>query len=193
MFDFPQRSAPDIGAPPVAAAKSGPTSAELSTDGTRAEAPRTDLPWIEEALRLYQEDGEPGVLSRRRVLHLMHTIGDRLPSTLPWCGLFVGHCMRRVVADDAIPEIEPRARPWCDFGMPVRPQYGAILVFWRLFPRSPFGHVAFCVGESRDHYLMLGGNQQAQMRLKLYPKHRLLTARWPLTGPDPAAKDTSRQ
>lgn len=148
--------------------------------------PRTDLPWIEEALKLYSEDGDPGISTRKQLIHLMNTVGDRLPSTLPWCGLFVGHCVRTVVGEDAMPDIEPRAKPWAEFGMPVEPQYGAILVFWRIGPWSPFGHVAFCVGESRDHYLMLGGNQFAQMRLKLYPKRRLFAARWPLTGPPPA-------
>lgn len=53
-------------------------------------------------------------------------------------------------------------------------------VFTRPDKKNPnAGHVGFYVGETKYHYLILGGNQSNSVCVKKYRKSRLLGFRWP--------------
>lgn len=77
------------------------------------------------------------------------------------------------------------ARRWERFGDPTEPRTGAVMVFWRVSRESGLGHVGFYVGEDKEHYLILGGNQGDSVCEAPYPKSRFLTARWPRTAASP--------
>jgi uncharacterized protein (TIGR02594 family) len=137
------------------------------------------MPWMDEAAHLHDHGGEIGIGSSRRLVRLVNRVDERISLNLPWCGLFVGHCMRRAYPSIGLPLLHVRARPWRRFGHAVRPQVGAILLFWLRWRRSPFGHVGFYWGEDDDSYHVLGGNQHRTILVERFPKRRLIDCRWP--------------
>lgn len=147
-----------------------------------------DLPWLAEAAHLYDEDGEAGVADGRRLVRLASTLHKVIPTDLPWCGLFVGHCIRKALPSQRLPWFWIRGRPWRRFGMETRPQVGAILVFWLRWRHSPFGHVGFYWGEDDDTYHVLGGNQHRSILIERFPKERLIDCRWPGGVPQPGLR-----
>jgi uncharacterized protein (TIGR02594 family) len=93
--------------------------------------------------------------------------------SIPWCGLFVGHCVRAAgfpVDQDAL-----SALSWSDYGQPCHPCVGAIMVF----KRSGGGHVGFYVGEDKDAFHILGGNQSDMVCISRIDKARHVATRWP--------------
>ncbi|KMW56988.1 Cell wall-associated hydrolases (invasion-associated proteins) [Candidatus Rhodobacter oscarellae] len=101
------------------------------------------------------------------------------PRDVPWCGAFVATCLRHWDSDIAIPENPLGARNWGKFGQPCKPQFGAILTFWRGSKSGWKGHVGFYHGEDATHFHVLGGNQSNAVTVSRIAKSRLLTARWP--------------
>jgi uncharacterized protein (TIGR02594 family) len=97
---------------------------------------------------------------------------------IPWCGLFVGHCLQ--VAGLAGPKNPLSALAWADWGQPLAPEalcVGAVLVF----KRAGGGHVGFYMGEDPDRQALhvLGGNQADQVSVTRIRRDRLFAARWP--------------
>ncbi len=93
-----------------------------------------------------------------------------------WCGTFVAHCLQK--AGQPIPTHWYRAKAWADYGSLLRPERlsaGAILIF----DRAGGGHVGFYVGEERNYYYVLGGNQANGVNVMKIAKSRLLASRWP--------------
>lgn len=95
----------------------------------------------------------------------------------PWCGLFVAHCID--AAGLRFPRMFPRAKAWLDWGVECEPVHGAVIVFGR----RGGGHVGFLVGESGDHYYVLGGNQSNAVNITPLAKSRALGCRWPADVP----------
>ena len=93
---------------------------------------------------------------------------------IPWCGLFVGHCIDEAGIKVTI-ENPLLAKEWNNFGSGVQPCYGAIMVF----TRDGGGHVGFYVSEDADTYHILGGNQSDMVNITRVGKERLFGARWP--------------
>lgn len=148
-----------------------------------------DVPWIEEARRVQ------GLHERRDNQSLWSwlrrdgaTVGD--PARIPWCGDFVQTAIALSMPEEPIPENPYLAANWTKFGYEVDPQFGAILVFWRGSPSSWKGHVGFYIGETNDHFLVLGGNQSNMVNESLISKDRLRVsgARWPGTGLEPSRR-----
>lgn len=98
----------------------------------------------------------------------------------PWCGLFVAHCVD--AAGLPYPKMFPRAKSWASWGKASTACLGAIVVFGR----KGGGHVGILVGESRDNYYVLGGNQRNQVNIMPIPKARKIAIRWPssISNPD---------
>ena len=101
---------------------------------------------------------------------------------IPWCGLFVGHCLQ--VAGITGPANPLSALAWADWGVGLDPAalcMGAILVF----KRQGGGHVGFYVGEDPDGQALhiLGGNQSDQVSVTRIVRTRLFAARWPRDVP----------
>jgi uncharacterized protein (TIGR02594 family) len=97
--------------------------------------------------------------------------------SVPWCGLFVAHC----VAEDGIAAapIAVRAKAWATWGANIageRVAPGAVLVF----ERQGGGHVGFYVGEDKTSYHVLGGNQGDRVSITRLEKSRCIARRWPV-------------
>ena len=137
------------------------------------------VPWLNEAAHLYDHEGDIGIGNSRRIVRLVNWVDERTSLNLPWCGLFVGHCIRKACPSMSLPWLYVRARPWRRFGDPVSPQVGALLVFWLRWRNSPFGHVGFYWGEDENNFHVLGGNQHRTILVERFPKHRLIDCRWP--------------
>lgn len=162
MLDFTRAAtAPDTAAPPPEAA---------------------GLPWLVEAHRMMVA-GHAGLQGRRELLHLLGRLNSHAPWTVPWCGLFVDHCLRTGLPGVRTPFLPARARPWRRWGVEVEPQMGALMHLWHYHPALPLGHVAFYWAEDEEAYHVLGGNQGHRVCVQRYPKDRLRGARWPAGVP----------
>ena len=146
----------------------------------------TAPPWHEAADRLKGTKEISGPKSNPVIMRMAEKLGGWIAGwykddDIPWCGLFVAHCITATLPDEPIPSNPLSARAWSDFGRDVRPCLGAVLVF----KRSGGGHVGFYVGEDADAYHVLGGNQSNSVNVTRVAKSRLLATRWPSSGPEP--------
>ena len=166
------------------------TRAALFGESARAPQADTSIPsemtWLSEAARLIgvRENTAPGESNA-----VIDNWADALDigyasDEVPWCGLFVAHCVTAGVPEDPLPSNPLGARKWSAYGRQVPPQLGSVLVFWRTSPDSWKGHVGFYWAEDDTHYHCLGGNQSNAVNIKRMPKSRLLQARWPASRPE---------
>ena len=143
-----------------------------------------DLPWYEEARRLLGVKEVSGSGSNKQILDWakdldIHYSGD----DVPWCGLFVAHCIGATLPSEDLPANPLGARNWRKFGRKCEPTKGCILVFWRTDPVNSFnGHVGFYAGEDDDSFYVLGGNQSDKVSIARVAKARFLEARFPSTA-----------
>ncbi len=153
-------------------ANSGPTE-PVDLGGT--------MPWMEEALRLLGTSEKSGPGSNQTImewadrLRLSHYTDD----DIPWCGLFVGHCVGSQLPSEPLPQNVLLARNWRSFGQATGPGLGAVMVFWRGSPNGTSGHVGFYWAEDNSSYHILGGNQSDAVTITRVGRDRLLGARWP--------------
>lgn len=102
--------------------------------------------------------------------------------SVPWCGLFMTICAVR--AGYQPPEISIRAKSWAKFGQKsMAAKLGDILVF----ERSGGGHVGLYVGEDKDCYHVLGGNQGDAVSIARILKSRIFAIReckWKVRRPE---------
>lgn len=103
---------------------------------------------------------------------------------VPWCGLFVAHCMAHGAPDEPQKFNRLGARAWRAFGVKVEPCVGAIGVFWRTHKtKSVNGHVAFIIGKGTDadgdYFIIVGGNQSDNVTITKIDADRLLECRAP--------------
>lgn len=143
----------------------------------------TDTPplvWLQEARALLGLKETTGAGSTKAILDMATGLGIPYENDeIPWCGLFVAHCIGATLPMEILPRTPLLARAWAKFGDPVTPRLGAVLVFWRGSVDGYTGHVCFYEGETDTHYLVIGGNQSDKVCSSLIPKGRLLAARWP--------------
>src|SRR5215207_7543112 len=125
------------------------TKARLFGDeGTQV--PLTDdsiLPWFEEAKHLMGTKEVLGSKNNPDILDWAKDLDIQYPGDdVPWCGLFVAHCVGATLPQEALPANPLGARQWGRFGETAQPRVGAVMVFWRKSPHSGLGHVGFYVG-----------------------------------------------
>lgn len=167
-------------------AKIGPLTLTslMSEQAKHAPKPKTlgnEPLWMTEARRLLGTREVRGKGNNPIIMEWANELDQWYPGDdVPWCGLFVAHCM-----DHGAPE-EPQdfnrlgARAWRAFGKRVEPSAGCIGVFWRTHKtKSGNGHVAFILGEGSDYYVILGGNQSDDVTITKIAKDRLLECRAP--------------
>lgn len=141
-------------------------------------------PWMRIAYSLNGTKEFAGKANNPKIIEWAKKIGGWIASfykedSIPWCGLFVGHCMKEAgfdVKQDAL-----SALSWANFGRSCEPSVGAIMVF----KRAEGGHVGFYVGEDKDAYHILGGNQSDMVCISRVAKNRFVDSRWPSTFPLP--------
>jgi uncharacterized protein (TIGR02594 family) len=159
----------------------GAAGATAPTGGADTSTP---LVWFAEARHLMgvHEDVGPG--SNKVILNWAKDLGiDYKSDDIPWCGLFVAHCVGATLPEEVLPSNPLGARNWTKFGKHCEPGLGAILVFWRESRQSGKGHVGFYNGEDSAAYHVLGGNQSDSVSIARVGKDRLLDARQPATVP----------
>jgi uncharacterized protein (TIGR02594 family) len=161
----------------------------LSSGATSPAGEMTPLVWYEEALGLVGTKEVAGSRSNPEIIEWAQDLDiDYKSDDVPWCGLFVAHCIGANLPDEQLPTLPLLARRWKTFGEPCEPMRGAVLVFWRGKKDGPFGHVGFYHSEDSDAYHVLGGNQSNSVNIARLGKSRVLAVRWPrtarvLTGP----------
>lgn len=160
------------------------TSQALAEAADGPQASSFPLVWYEEAARQFGTREVPGPASNHTILDWAK--GQGIPyrsDDIPWCGLFVAHCIGSTLAPEPIPGAPLRARAWERFGIACPPCKGAVLVFWRKSLQSGLGHVGFYAGENKTAFRVLGGNQSNEVSLAWIAKDRLLASRWPSMVP----------
>lgn len=141
-----------------------------------------DLSWLSEAKRLVGTTEVKGPKSNPDIIAMTEATGILYDNDdIPWCGLFVAHCIASSLPDEALPLNPLGARQWLKFGKEVDPQFGSVLVFYRGSKDGWQGHVGFYWAEDEFHYHVLGGNQSNSVNVSRLAKSRLLGARWPET------------
>ena len=167
-----------VGPKTSAALFGGATAAPLTDSGSATDG--SILPWFEEAKNLMGtkevlgSKNNPDILDWARDLNIEYAGDD-----IPWCGLFVAHCVGATLPEEALPANPLGARQWERFGDSTQPRVGAVMVFWRSSKQSGKGHVGFYVGEDDEAYQVLGGNQSDSVSLTWLHKSRFLSAHWP--------------
>jgi uncharacterized protein (TIGR02594 family) len=138
------------------------------------------LPWFEEARHLMGTKEVLGSKSNPEILDWANDLDIQYPGDdVPWCGLFVAHCVGATLPQEPLPANPLGARQWERFGDSTQPRTGAVMVFWRNSRESGKGHVGFYAGEDDDAYQVLGGNQSNSVSLTWLSKSRFLSAHWP--------------
>lgn len=162
----------------------GPRTCARLFGETAPLAPGIMLPWMAEAESLMGTKEVAGPRgSNPKILDWADNLDIHYPGDdIPWCGLFVGHCVASALPAEVLPANPLGARQWGAFGEPTQPRRGAIMVFWRESRTSGKGHVGFYTGETANAYRILGGNQSNQVSQALISKERFLKARWPVSA-----------
>jgi uncharacterized protein (TIGR02594 family) len=101
---------------------------------------------------------------------------------VPWCGLFAAVVAGR--AGYKKPTNPLWALNWAKFGVEAaQPCLGYVLAF----QRKGGGHVGFYIGEDKDAYHVLGGNQSDSVSIARIAKNRLYAVRRPNWNTAPAS------
>ncbi len=159
------------------------------TPGNTFDIPVT-MPWLETAFSLIGTKEKPGSGSNEAIIDWAENLSllDYDDDDIPWCGLFVAHCIGSQLPEEVLPTNPLGARRWQKFGREILPQVGAVMVFWRGSKDGWKGHVGLYWAEDDKAYHILGGNQSNSVSITRINKDRLLTARWPETGLSPEGK-----
>lgn len=156
------------------------TAVYVGPEHVQADA-RMACPWLDIATNLAGTREVAGRGSNPIILDWADKLSlDYNSDDIPWCGLFVAHCISSALPDEATPRNPLAARSWQNFGEKIqRPRQGAVAVFWRHSPDDWRGHVGFYMGEDEDAIQVLGGNQSNAVNVRRIPRTRLLDYYWP--------------
>lgn len=144
-------------------------------------------PWMLTAQSLIGLREIPGEQHASMILTMWQSIGAKFrDDETPWCAAFVGHCL----ADHSFPSSRSAAAlSYLKWGRQIAYRslqdiaLGAIVVLNR--PGSSWsGHVGFFVKptqfSSGPGVVLLGGNQDNQVKLSSFPIDRVKGFRWPV-------------
>jgi uncharacterized protein (TIGR02594 family) len=123
-------------------------------------------------------------VNNRSVLDSQHIFGQNLRvitdgQLVPWCGLFMGIVAHNSGKKSVKEPLYPLN--WGNFGTEAAiPMFGDVLIFIRLAEtRKKAGHIGLYIGEDRDCYHVLGGNENDTVCITRILKSRLYIARRP--------------
>lgn len=133
-------------------------------------------PWIEVAKSLEGIKEIKGPKHNPEIVQMWKDIkrGGIKDDETPWCAAFVGACLERAGIKSSRFE---SAKSYLTWGKKLdEPVDGCVVVFTRVGG----GHVGFVVGkDSKGNLLVLGGNQQDQVKVSAFPLDRVSGYRWP--------------
>ncbi|TCP92730.1 uncharacterized protein (TIGR02594 family) [Sphingomonas sp. PP-CE-1A-559] len=139
--------------------------------------------WIDVARKYVGLKEYPGAANNPTIIGWAKGLGAKLlgiaygADSVPWCGLFVAHCVNEAGLTPA--PIAVRASAWATWGQACKPVVGAVVVF----QRQGGGHVGFLVGQNATAYRVLGGNQGDSVSETWIEKNRAVAVRWPASVP----------
>lgn len=148
-----------------------------------------DPPWLKEAFALEGLSEIVGGKHERKILEFFAEAGHGWvkDDETAWCAAFA-HAMLGRAGVEGTGSLA--ARSYLEWGRPAaKPRRGDVAVFKR--GRSAWqGHVAFYLGETASHVLVIGGNQGNAVSVARYPKTSLLGYRRPpaAAAASPAAR-----
>lgn len=136
------------------------------------------LPWMTEAIKHNNKVREiPGPNHNPTIIGWLKSLRAWwLDDEVPWCGTYVGHCMK--TAGLTVPKLYMRAKEWGNgWGVKLpEPLYGCVVVF----ERQGGGHVGFVVGQTKEGLLaVLGGNQGNAVNVTKFTRDRVVGYYWP--------------
>lgn len=144
-----------------------------------------ELGWIAVARRYVGQREIPGAKHNTWIVAIWALIGAAWfkDDETPWCAGFVAYCLKSVGLKIVGPSKVARALAWAHHGVKLdRPAYGCIAVK----ARKGGGHVGFVVGRDQQGKLMiLGGNQDNQVKVSPFDESDFIAFRWPSVAPDP--------
>jgi uncharacterized protein (TIGR02594 family) len=96
---------------------------------------------------------------------------------ISWCSSFVNWCLAQAGIEGTRSAL---ARSWVEWGEAIeKPVLGCVAVVTREGVESWKGHVGFFIEATDEAVILLGGNQDEQVKLKAYPLTDLLALRFP--------------
>lgn len=160
-------------------------SAPSAVAGVAASSEASPLVWFAEAQRLQGLREVAGRGDNQVILDWAADLDIHYKSDdIPWCGLFVSHCIGATLPEESLPNNPLGARSWLKFGIECEPALGAVIVFWRESRNGGKGHVGFYNGEDAQAYHVLGGNQSNAVNVTRVGKDRFLGTRRPASMPE---------
>ena len=130
------------------------------------------------ALKEYGEKEIRGEKHNQRIIQYAADIGfgnSVLSDETAWCSIFINWCAQQSGLERSK---KLNARSWLKIGRAVTsPRLGDVVIFWRDKPKSWKGHVAIYINETKNDVWCLGGNQDNTVKIKQYPKNRVLEYR----------------
>jgi len=139
-----------------------------------------------EGLKTYGTAETPGPGNNPSIMSWAKSIGlakTYKADAVAWCGLWMAYTALQAGWDAAPAGNALWARNWLRWGNPASvPMLGDVLVF----SRGAGGHVGVYVGEDRDCFHVLGGNQSDRVSIKRIARSRQLGARrcpWRINQP----------
>ncbi|MEI9423440.1 cell wall hydrolase [Mesorhizobium sp. Cs1299R1N1] len=171
-----------------------PPKAEIGSSGSWFDIAQAEMAVWKNG-NLTESDGD----GKARVLEYFASIGVELHKVEPWCGAFVGHCLKKsgepggssVVVDAGW---AANWKKWGDTQLRLRAEdnnvngipKGAIVVFEPLATGTS-GHVGFFESlKSGNMISIIGGNQTGGVSLKSISRGKIVAIRWLATVPPPA-------
>lgn len=150
-------------------------------------------PWLIEARSLLGTRETSGAASNPVIMDWARNLEQWYSGDdVPWCGLFVAHCMAAGAPDEPQAFNRLGARNWLEYGQEAEAELGAVVVFWRTHKTKSWnGHVAFLTGQSDTALRVVGGNQSDNVTETWIARDRLLGFRKPMGSlgvPAPAAR-----
>ena len=140
--------------------------------------------WLTEARRLLGTKEAPGKANNPVIMDWARNLDQWYPGDdVPWCGLFVAHCMRYGAPDEPQDFNRLGARNWLEYGSEAsakNPPLGSVGVLWRTHKtRSWNGHVFIVTGQSKTAIRGIGGNQSDNVTEAWFSRDRVLGFRVP--------------
>lgn len=132
---------------------------------------------IEIALKEYGQKEIVGDKHNPRIVQYSTDIGNTWVTTdeVHWCSEYVNWVLKQAGIKGTNSAV---ARSFLKWGEETKiPEPGDIVVFWREPKGSNNGHIGFYINETPTHVRILGGNQNDEVNIKLFPKEQVLSYR----------------
>lgn len=108
------------------------------------------------------------------ILKYFDIIGEKwvIQDEISWCSAFANWVCKKAGLEYSG---KLNARSWLKVGLEVGlPVLGDVVILWREGKDSWKGHVGFYIKSDDNYIWVLGGNQDNQVKISIYPKFKLL-------------------